>query len=356
MGNLRINVQKDILELDNFEVLAGQHCESSAMMNALNYQGVTMAESEINGFASSASFGFSRKKEFPSLLLRVCDFKESFSNCTGIKIKIQEPSTPQEAYNSAKIILSKSTPVVLRVNMRYLPYLHGGKYGNKNTSFGWHFVTLVKIDETLGYAWVTDTSFAQLQKIKITDLAKARDAKEGIFKSDNYSYYFDNPMNEDINYFTSFKKSVAKMISNYENYNTLEEISMFSNDIENIENGRSIYMMEPLFFTMYGFIEEFGTGGSGFRNFLKQYVIIMSERYDDLGLYDVAAIIEKSCIKWRELALKFKDISQTAMSLKKDKTARYLLYKEAAEIAIEVYKAENEVYKAIQALYDKMNK
>ncbi len=352
---VKVTTKNEIVELNDFKVIPGQHCESSAMMNALNYQGVKLKESTINGFASSASFGFAADEAFPTLLMRVRDFKENFLEATGILIQVQEPKTPQEAYDSVKNILKKGIPVVLRVNMRYLPYLHGGKYGGKHTSFGWHFITLVKLDEVKDEAWVSDTTFTELQCIKISDVARARNAKEGQFYSDNYSYYFDNPHETKIDYPKAFKKSIIVLLYNIENYEMLKELEKFPNNIINIEKKRSVYVMEPLFYTMYGFIEEFGTGGSGFRNFLRDYLRDMGELFDNKSIKDAAVIVDKACTLWKKLALKFKSISQSVMSLKKDKEARSKMYNEAADIAIKIYQSENDIYNELRALYDKIN-
>ncbi len=147
---VKVKTSGEIIELKNFKVKTGQHCESSAMMNALSYQGVDISESMINGLGSAISFMFSKEDTFPFIGGRTLNLNGNFQKSTGIKIVEIQPATPQEAYDKVKYVLKQGIPVVLRLNMRYLPYLWNGKYGNKYTDFGWHFVTLAKIDEKEG--------------------------------------------------------------------------------------------------------------------------------------------------------------------------------------------------------------
>ena len=122
-------------------------------------------------------FIFQTGSGFPFLGMRANRLLENFSQATGLKYTVVPVGNPQQAYNGVKAVLKREIPVVLRVNMRYLPYLWDGKYGASYTSFDWHFVTLVKLDEKAGLAWITDTTHG-LQQVKINDLAKARDSTE----------------------------------------------------------------------------------------------------------------------------------------------------------------------------------
>lgn len=51
-------------------------------------------------------------------------------------------------------------------------------------------MTLTKLDEKAGYAWVTDTHYEQPQKIKTARLTKTRVSKGNYFATENTFYYF----------------------------------------------------------------------------------------------------------------------------------------------------------------------
>jgi len=350
-----IRSNNEVIELKDFDVKTGFHCESSAMMNALIFQGVEFSENMITGFGGAPTFFFKADDAFPFLGGRSHTMLKNFCASTGISVESASPKTRQEAYDSAKDVLRKGLPVVLRVNMRYLPYLYGGKYGNKYSSFGWHFVCLVKIDEPHGVAWVTDTTYSKPQKVKLNDLAKARNSKEGMFKAENLYYYFNNPSSVIIDYSAAFKQSLKMLLENYETPNGgLNALEKLPEDIRNIETGRNIFILKPLFYTFYGYIEEFGTGGSAFRNFLKKYFIEMSEKLGIGDLKKIATIVDASCTEWTALAHEFKNISETLEDLKKDRAARNMMYENAAKKAQRLFIAEKRIYDAVKSLHGKM--
>ena len=350
---MKLRTNQDVIVLKDFRVKTGLHCESSAMMNALHFQGVHLSEGMIAGLGSAPAFFFTAGDAFPFMGGRSHTMLENFCASTGIGVASASPETRQEAYDAVKDILRKGIPVVLRVNMRYLPYLHGGKYGGKHTSFGWHFVCLVKIDEPRGAAWVTDTAYPEPQAVALKDLAKARHAKEGIFTTDNFFYYFKQPSSVNIDYRAAFIRSLKTLIENYEMPDGgLNALKKLPDDIRNIETGRNRFILKPLFYTFYGYIEEFGTGGAAFRQFLQAYFSEMSERLGNKELEKTAGVIRTSCDEWTALALDFKHISESLDG--KDKAARDAMYEKAAKQARRLYIAEKSICDAVKSLYDTM--
>ena len=347
---MKMKTNYDVVALKEFAVKTGLHCESSAMMNALAYQGVNLSESMITGLGSAPAFFFKTDDAFPFLGERSHTMLEDFCTSTGIRVESASPKTRQEAYDAVKDVLKQGIPVALRVNMRYLPYLHGGQYGDKYTSFGWHYVCLVGIDEPRGIASVTDTAFSVLQEVKLTDLARARAAKEGMFRTENFYYYFIQPSSVAIDSRSAFQRSIKTLIGNYEapgaGLNALEKLP---DDIMNIEKGRKVFILQPLFYTFYGYIEEFGTGGAGFRNFLKKYYYEMAEILGIGDLKKTAAIVDNACAEWTALALSFKNISETIKS--KDGAERTMMYQNTADIARRLFVAEKNIYDAIKSVH-----
>ncbi|MBU3918272.1 BtrH N-terminal domain-containing protein, partial [bacterium] len=71
---ITVDLDDEKIELKGFEAVEGKHCESTAIMNALNYQGVPLNEAMINGFAGSISFAFITEGGFPFLGGRTMTF------------------------------------------------------------------------------------------------------------------------------------------------------------------------------------------------------------------------------------------------------------------------------------------
>ncbi len=352
---IRVKTTGEIIELKGFNPVKGKHCESTSMMNALNYQGIKLSEPMINGLASSFTTDFIKEGGFPFLRGRITNLKENFSNNTGIKIVDFQPKNSQEAYDWVKAILKKNIPAVLRVDMKYLPYRYDGKYGKY--SFGWHFVTLVKLDEKNGYAYVTETDEGNLktiEKIKITDLMKARNSKEGFLKADNYCYYFDKPENFLIDYKKSLKQSLKILIENM-NKSGLKNINELENDILNIEMYiKTKHILKSLFYTLYGYIEIFGTGGSAFRNFYREYLIEAGKKLNDNKISEYAIYVDRSARKWSELAVQFKYISENIGKYNNNENKRKELYIKPANTAKELYLLEKEMMEKLEDLYNKI--
>ena len=156
--------------------VAGGHCESTAIMNALRHEGYDVSECMIAGGGGALSFRYT-KGTFPYIGARNDDMRERFFAAAGIAWHKSIPEGGDAGWGEIARLLSDGIPVILRVDMRFLPYRWGGKYGPSYTSFGWHIITLFGIDYDKGLAYVSDTEFGSLQAVKLSDLHRARTSK-----------------------------------------------------------------------------------------------------------------------------------------------------------------------------------
>lgn len=350
-GGPDITTGDEVVLLPDFKAVAGYHCESTSIMNALAYQGVHLSEAMINGFAAAPGFMLATDTPFPWIGSRI-GFKEyidNLSKATGFTIVEGFPENPQSAYDEVKALLKQGIPVVLQVNMRYLPYIWGGKYGHKYTSFGGHFVCIAGINEHEEWALVTDTyqeGFTYPAKIKITDLMKARTSEEGDPLMCPYMryYYFDNPQNITIDYEKGARISVQRLVHSYKN-GMLTNLNSFKTDIATIEgNLKSKYMLKPVFESFYGWIEEYGTGGAGFRDFLANYYTCLSGIVENSYFSEMADLASASANEWHAFADVCLDVSKTIETLYNNKQERKHLYAGLAEIAAGLAEKETAMY------------
>lgn len=173
----------------------GEHCESSALFNALNYQGYSFTEAEIVGISGAMGFIY-EMGDFPFLGGRSLTMKEDFFSSGGIIWHQGNTSTPDTAWRDVVSVLQDNNPVILHVDMRYLPYLWGGKYGSKYTSFGWHIITLFGINFDKEEAYVSDTDLVGIQTISLKDLNRARSSQTKVFPPE-YQWYWAEKAPED---------------------------------------------------------------------------------------------------------------------------------------------------------------
>lgn len=337
---------KESVALTNFKPQIGVHCESSALLNALNHQGYNLTENEILGAGAVLAFVF-QKGEFPFLGGRTLKLKENLFNTLEIKWHIGTLDNESHGWDKIHKLLNDDTPVILRVDMRFLPYLHDGKYGSKYTSFGWHIITIVSIDTKKQIAYVTDTSKDGLQEIKLNDLQKARFSKLDVMPPQGEYYWIEQaPTDFKINWEEVTKKSLKTikrdMLRIYETQNDLVGLNgmkELSINMRNLGQSTPSYLIESVLGFLYGSIETNGTGGAAFR---EQYLLFLQERSVIYGEFNNYAILLSESVKaWDSFSDYLKSIS-IKNSIKD--------YEKLSQLANSVYLAEKKFYMSIEQL------
>jgi len=331
------------VSLLDFKPLTGVHCESSALLNSLNHQGYSLNESEILGAGAVLGFIY-QKSKFPFLGGRTLELKENLFN--NLKINWHKENSDDDSLGWSKIytLIDSDYPVILRVDMRYLPYLHGGKFGSKYTSFGWHVITLASIDIENKIAFVTDTNLEGLQKINLKDLNKARFSNLDVMPPKGEFYWIDKaPKNFSVNWEEVTYKSLIIIKNNmFEIISTNDELIGLNGmrelplSMKNLNKTTPSYLLEPVLGFLYGSIETNGTGGAAFRN---QYLLFLKEQSKlnkNLGKY--VELLTNSVNAWDNFSNYLKVMSVKGSN--KD-------FNKLSELANKVYIAENKFYKEI---------
>ncbi len=339
--------KKEIVILNNIEPVPGKHCESSAVVNALKYQGYDIDETLLTGAGAVPSFVYKRSG-FPFIGGRSLYFKEFAFLNLGIEWTLRQPGNKNSEWEKIISLLQNDYPVILRVDMKYLRYLWNGKYGY---SFGWHIITLFGVDEEKGIAFVTDTTLPGLQEIKLKDLAKARKSDLDLFPPENEYYWIEKTQDDySYNLETVVKNSVKQVLINLEIKNGspdelagIDGIKKLSTEIINIEDTVKSYMLEPVFDFLFGSIETNGTGGALFRNFYGDFLKTSAKSLNDPDLAKAAELTYECAEGWKLLASEFKSISREIKSIKKPET-RDQRYMGAAKMANDVYEKEMVLY------------
>jgi len=345
--------------LPDVQVVAGGHCESSAMLNALRYQGYDVNESMIAGGGAALSFMF-EKSEFPFLNARNGDMREVFFSGAGIKWHKTIPSGSADMWPEIYRLLASGIPVVLRVDMRYLPYKYDGKYGPANQSFGWHMITLFGVDPKNGTAVVSDTECNGLQTIRLADLHKARTSATKVYPPKG-EYYWAEP--KPAGYATDWdalvSSSLENVIRNYEwkdesgsgnviaGISGMKEYGATLASIESFSTKR--YLLPYVFAFMAGNIEDFGTGGAAFRILYRDFLIQAAEKSRYKNLARVVPLLNDSIAAWHALAGEFR---KTAAAVNKltdgEKTEQYAQLQKTAD---DLYNKENRFFTELKLVY-----
>jgi hypothetical protein len=338
-------VGKGSVLIPKAQVLPGGHCESSAMLNALSNQGYPVTEAMITGAGGALGFNF-EKGTFPFITARNADMRERFYEAAGIGFHKKIPEAGGDyGWSEIRSLLEQGRPVVLRVDMRYLPYLYGGKHGPAHTSFGWHMVTLFAIDGDSGTALVSDTGYAQLQKIKLSDLHKARTSKTKVYPPQaEYSWADPAPQGYAVDWGRLMRSSVSALAENYEK-GSLTNLEAFPSDLESFESWcKQGFLYPAVLEYMAGNIEDFGTGGASFRvlyrEFLAQAVAANAPSSGGFEYPKALARIDECIASWHELSASFRIVSKTIKKMgKEERAAAYAGFAKTARTLLEREKA-----------------
>jgi len=154
----------------------GNHCGSTALRNLLAHYGVELTEEMTLGLGAGVCFYYvALDGQSPSRFTngRVGKLEEQFLELTGLPLRLETFDGPEESWEAARAAVEEGRPVLLLTDLYYLDH-----YGS-SAHFPGHAVVLAGYDDQ--YAYLSDTAFAELQRTKLVNLAKARHGDHPIF-------------------------------------------------------------------------------------------------------------------------------------------------------------------------------
>ncbi len=341
--------------LENVTVVPGGHCESSAIMNALRNEGYDVTECMITGGGGALDFSL-QKSLFPFIGARNQDMRERFFAAANIPWQKRNPEGRDTGWDEIAGLLARGVPVVLRVDMRFLPYRYGGKYGRPEMSFGWHLITLFGIDWDEGLAYVSDREYSELQPVKISDLEKARTSRTKVFPP-RAEYYWADPCGE-----ASLsarwnsreladalaRSSLEAVTGNYEN-GALEALSRFGADLAGFDSFSDKAFLYPAIFEyMAGTIEDFGTGGASFRILYRDFISYAATKGSRPELARLIPFIDGSIAEWHALSAELRSASARVKAM--SPSARKEEFSRLGKIADGLYEREKALYTEMRKL------
>ena len=275
----------------------GVHCESSAMRDLFEFYGFPMSEAMVFGLDATMGFGFFDtttsnsfipESDIPFFLGGKQGTIEANSlacRLLGITFRKQTFTNADKAWLESKIMLEQNNPLILKVDLGYLPYFEI----EGNVHFGGHAITLAGFDEEDGTAFIGDTEFEGFQEISIEKLKKAR--------SSEYGPKFMHPNNTQFSMIrrrdgkhpplaAGVKLAIQKVVNNMLrpsiNNVGIQGLKQFANSIPSWKGklkgntkdaqGKSVSRAKLVFELLHGYIETWGTGGACFRNLYSKFL------------------------------------------------------------------------------------
>jgi len=203
----------------------------------------------------------------------------------GITLKKQSFTSPDKAWEESKKLINHNVPLILRVDLGYLPYFEE----EGEIHFGGHAITLAGYDEEKGMAFVGDSEFEGFQEIPIEKLKQARSSEHGpnfMHPSNTQFSMVRRPDGKHPPLAAGVKIAIQKVVNNMlrpsMNTNGIQGLKQFANSIPLWKDklhgeakdayGKSISRARLMFELLHGYIETWGTGGASFRNLYSQFL------------------------------------------------------------------------------------
>jgi hypothetical protein len=287
--------------IKNFIHRIGHHCESSSMRDLFEYNGFPISEAMAFGLDATMGFGFFDTTGQMSFIPE-SDIPFFFGGkqgtiepnslacrLLGITLRKQSFTNADKAWEASKRMIDQNIPLLLRVDIAYMPYEEFDEQRDE-THFGGHAVVLGGYDEEKGVAYIGDTEFKDFQEVPIDILKTAR--------SSTYGPKFLHPGNTQFSMTRradgkhpplagGVKLAIQKVVNNMlrpsMNTNGIQGLKQLANSVltwgdklnKSITNskGKDISLACLMFELTHGYIETWGTGGGSFRKLYKEFLV-----------------------------------------------------------------------------------
>jgi hypothetical protein len=175
----------------NFQHFETHHCVSGALRHIYSFYGAPISEEMLLGLGEGVGFVYwhqtgilpfvgGRATPKPSM-------EEIAAQRTGVKVKVQTSGSTRNAERALIASLEQNTPVMLQVDMGFLPYFD---FGGTDYHFGGHVVVACGYDPASGQVLIADRE-AELHPVALATLSQARGSTYKPFPPQNRAYHFD---------------------------------------------------------------------------------------------------------------------------------------------------------------------
>lgn len=316
------------IKVEGFPHTAGGHCESTTLRDQLSHLGFSYSEPMIFGLDATMGFSFwGLEGGFP-LGGKQSSFNENSLACRLLGIIPEKKlfNRSREAWQDAKSLLDQNLPLILQVDMGYLPYFMTP--GEEPFHFGGHLVSLIGYHKERSLTLLCDNNFEEPVEVPLENLKKARSSREGtkFLWPHNIRYTLTRrpdgkrpPLGAGAK--LAIQEVVKNMLAPSISQNGIQGLKRFVSSIGEWRTSFADKMEQGFFYlkNVYGYIEEYGTGGALFRkmycDFLQELVELpeLQEGSHAWSGEDIQLLksslpsLRQSAAVWSEFALNIKE-------------------------------------------------
>ncbi|GCE50376.1 uncharacterized protein YvpB [Thermosporothrix hazakensis] len=308
--------------IDGFIPYQGQHCETTAMGNLLQFAGIHLSEPMLFGLGQGLGFIYwdSKGMDFPFIggRIKTDELTANLAARLGLTLRIQETSSVDKAWRNVQSCIEHGIPVGLKLDSYYLDY-----FTNK-VHFAGHYAVLYGIDDE--YAYMADTGQqGSLVKTRLTSLAAARNAK-GPMSSRNRSFTLD-PVDALPPLVPAIRTALTRNSYDYLNppirnignkgiIKMSKEILKWPSRSNNIEHDFCLTAL---------LMERAGTGGALFRNLYRDFLKECVELLEDPKIEQAYHLFTEIAPMWVSVSASIDRAGRTGNQQELQQTSRLLL-------------------------------
>ena len=271
----------------NFIPQGGYHCITNSLKQIFAYHGYPLSEEMMFGLASGLSFLYLNQSSAPMVngRTKVFEFEKKLAERLNINIICKSDTDYEKAEQIAKAMIDADSPILIYVDMPYLPYMGL----DPDSHFGGHAVVLFGYDDDTERFWISDrdnhdfpirTPFGEIVEdyhlVSYQDVKEARSSCYRPFPAKNKYLLFD------FEGYRQIDKSILKEAINETYSNMLEPpakllgvngILKFSKEILKWEKFSSDKLKRSGITNYFQISKDGGTGGGIFRKMYGNFLI-----------------------------------------------------------------------------------
>lgn len=265
----------------NFQHFETHHCVTGSLRHIYVHNDHPLSEELLLGLGEGVGFIYWHQKGQPPFLGGRAQPKPSLEEITaqrtGVKVTARTTSSAKKAETTLLESLTAETPVMVQVDMGFLPYFD---FGDTDYHFGGHVVVACGYDAESGQVLIADRD-AALHPIPLEDLAKARGSTFKPFPPKNRWLSFDFsekrlPTTDEIN--TAIANQVERMLNPPISNFGVKGIRKSAKLVPTWKDIMSVEDLKWALFNLYIFISPVGgTGGGTFRYMFGRFLAEAAE-------------------------------------------------------------------------------
>lgn len=309
-----------------FNSLETHHCVTGSMLHIYRFNGVPVSEEMLLGLGSGVGFIYWQQKGIDPFIGGRANFErpgvegleKTVSRRLGVEPGSFYTTSARKAEKTLLEMLEAQQPVMLQVDMGYLPYFD---FGGEEYHFGYHVIVVAGYDPETRQVLIADRDL-ELHPIAWEDLAKARGSTFKPFPPKNHWYTYDfskyhPPTTEGV--VLSIQEMTTGMleppISNF----GVKGIRKAAKQILKWPQALDADALRRTCFNTFVFIDAMGgTGGGIFRYMLGRYLKEAAEMTGENELVEIGDQFKVIGDRWQQVAGIFKhafEIDDPAASL-----------------------------------------